>query len=43
MKNLASYLNPQAARVVLVIVTLILLALAVGAPNSIGWPQSWLR
>jgi hypothetical protein len=33
------YIRPEVAKVVLVIVTLILLAMSVGAPNAIGWPS----
>ncbi len=34
--------RPELVKVVFIIITLILLAMSVGAPNAIGWPQAFL-
>ena len=35
-------IQPELMKVIFVIITLILLAMSVGAPNAIGWPRAFL-
>jgi hypothetical protein len=40
VKHLSLYVNPSTIKAAFIILTLVLLAMSIGAPNSIGWPGS---